>query len=285
MKVTNTVKIDNVQELTINQKFNFKVGSKLVLNNTSGAFINSGYILRTDTDNNKVYVAVNNNTWSNDLNTGRLSTAQFSEASTYGIVGPIPSDVNEIKDYSFGPITNTTPGTFDVALNDFNLNRTAAASAGQGNLDDFAVFRAFDSNDSDNYRVRIESVSSGSTFIPGSVVTITSSDISFNSDFTTATITNLTGVLTATIITTLEKVLQCTAVSNTDEVYIITADRHYLSQGENIFVDGNPTREVSGTAFDEYDGSFVVDRVVSSREFIYKLPAVAQTDPAPSAQC
>ena len=27
MKVTNTVKIDNVQELTINQSFNFKVGS------------------------------------------------------------------------------------------------------------------------------------------------------------------------------------------------------------------------------------------------------------------
>ena len=283
MKVTNTVKIDNVQELTINQSFNFRVGSKLVLNNTSGAFINSGYILRTDTDNNKVYVAVNNNAWSNDLNTGRLSTAQFSEASTYGIVGPIPSDVNEIKDYSFGPITNTTPGTFDVALNDFNLNRTAATSTGQGNLDDFAVFRAFDTNDSDNYRIRIDSVSSGSTFIPGSVVTITSSDISFNSDFTTATITNLTGVLTATVITTLEKVLQCTAVSNTDEVYIITGDRHYLSQGENIFVDGNPTREVSGTAFDEYDGSFVVDTVVSSREFIYKLPAVAQTDPAPSA--
>ena len=44
----------------------------------------------------------------NDLNTGRLSTEQFSEASTYGIVGPIPSDINEIKDYTFETIQNTT---------------------------------------------------------------------------------------------------------------------------------------------------------------------------------
>mgnify|MGYP007000197378 CR=1 len=47
-KVTPTVKIDNVQELTVNQSFNFTVGSKLVLNNSSGQFVNSGYIIRKD---------------------------------------------------------------------------------------------------------------------------------------------------------------------------------------------------------------------------------------------
>ena len=65
--------------------------------------------------------------------------------------------------------------------------------------------------------------------------------------FTTAQITGLTGVLSATIITTLDKVLQATAVTNTDLVYVITGDRHYLEVGENVFVDGNPSEEVDGT--------------------------------------
>ena len=66
-KVTNTVKIDNVQELTLNQAFRFTTGAKLDLNNDSGSFVNSGYIVRQDMTNNKVYLAVNNNTWTNDI--------------------------------------------------------------------------------------------------------------------------------------------------------------------------------------------------------------------------
>ena len=43
-----------------------------------------------------------------------------------------------------------------------------------------------------------------------------------------------------------------------------------------LIVDGNPTQELnSGVAYDEYDGSFVVDQVVSNKEFTYKLNAVA----------
>ena len=76
MKVTNTVKIDNIQERTINQKFNFKVGSKLTLSTDAGAFVNSGYILSTDTVNNKVYVAVNNNAWNG---TNNAISACFTE--------------------------------------------------------------------------------------------------------------------------------------------------------------------------------------------------------------
>ena len=39
MKTTSTSKIDNVQELTLNQKFNITVGSKLVLNNDAGSLL------------------------------------------------------------------------------------------------------------------------------------------------------------------------------------------------------------------------------------------------------
>ena len=276
MKTTNTIKIDNIQELTINQDFNITVGSKLVLNNTSGAFINSGYVIRTDKDNKKVYLAVNNNAWSNDLNTGRLSTEQFNESSTYGIVGDVPNDVNVITDYVFADKVNTTPGTFNFDLADYNLDKTAA-STGNGDLDEFATFKPFNVND---YKVRIVEISGSSSFIPGSVVDITSSDISFNSAKSTAQITNLTGVTKITLISTLDKILQATAVSNTDEVYVITGNRHYLSIGDNVFIDGNPTQQIGATAYDEYDGSFVINTIVSNKEFTYKLPSTALTNPA-----
>ena len=110
-KVTDTVKIDNIQELTLNQAYNFTVGTKLVLNNDAGTFINSGYIVRKDITNNKIYLAINNNAWTDDLNTGQLKTEQFDEQSSYKIVGPIPNDVNEIVAYTFAQVNNTTPGT------------------------------------------------------------------------------------------------------------------------------------------------------------------------------
>ena len=276
MKTTSTLKIDNIQELTINQDFNISVGSKLVLNNTSGAFINSGYVIRVDKSNKKVYLAVNNNAWSNDLDTGVLSTEKFDESSTYGIVGNTPNDINVISDYIFANKVNTTPGTFDFDLADYNLDKTVA-STGNGDLDEFATFKPFNVS---HYKVRIVEISGSSSFIPGSVVDITSSDISFNSARTTAQITNLTGVTKITLIATLDKVLQVTAVSNTDEVYVITSKRHYLSTGDNVFIDGNPSQEVSGTVYDEYDGSFVVDTIVSNKEFTYKLDSAAVSDPA-----
>jgi hypothetical protein len=277
IKVTNTIKIDNVQELVINQPFNFSIGAKLQLNNDAGSFINSGYILRVDDTNNKVYCAVNNNSWSDDLNTGNLVTSQFSEQSTYGISGPIPNDVNVISDYFFNEITNTTPGTFDIDLSTYDA---PTEIGGTNNLDEFAKFTPFNT---DSYSVKILEVSGSSTFIVGSVVSIETGDISFNSAYSTAQITNLTGVLKITLISTLDKILQCTAVNNTDEVYAITGNRHYFSVGENIFVTGNPTREVGGTLYDEYDGSFTVNSVVSNKEFTYKLDAAAVSDPATSA--
>lgn len=274
-KVTNTVKIDNIQELTINQSFKFTVGTKLVLNNDAGSFVNSGYIIRTDTVNKKVYLAVNNNDWSNDLSTGQLVTQQFNEQSTFGIVGPIPNDINEIVGFTFAQVNNTTPGTFDIDLADYN-----SPEGGTNNLDEFAKFKPYTDDD---YAVRIDEVSGSSPFIVGSVVTINSGDITYNSAYSTAQITNLTGVLKITLVTTLSKILQATAVANSDEVYVITGTKHYLSAGENIFVDGNPSQTVGNTVFDEYDGSFAVDTVVSPVEFTYKLPQAAQTLPATSA--
>jgi len=278
-KVTNTVKIDNVQILTVNQAFRFTVGTKLVLNDDSGSFVNSGYITKVDTDNNKVYLAVNNNSWTDDLNTGQLSTTQFSEQSTYGIVGPIPLDINQIDSYTFAQVDNTTPGTFTIDLDKYNLDGTYNAAGGQ-NLDSFAKFKPYSDDD---YAVRIDEISGSSTFIVGSVVTINGGDISYNAAYSTATITNLTGVLKITLVANLTKILRVTAVANSDEVYVITDTRHYLTPGSMLNVDGNPSETVNTVVYDEYDGSFPVDTVISPLEFTYKLPQAAVTSPASSS--
>ena len=275
-KVTPTVKIDNVQKLTINQAFRFSVGTKLRLNNAAGSFVNSGYITRIDNENNQIYLAVNINSWTDDLNTGQLVTEQFNEQSTFGIVGPIPNDINIIEGYTFAEVNNTTPGTFDIALSSYDY------AGGSNNLNQFATFKPFATED---YSVRIDKIDDAGTspFIVGSVVQLTSADISFNSGRTTVQITNLTAVEKITLVANLDKILQVTAVANSDEVYVITDTSHYLSSGDIVYIDGNPSQTVGSVVYDEYDGAFAVDRVLSALEFTYKLKQDAVTSPNTSA--
>ena len=275
-KVTDTAKIDNVLGLTINQPFKFTVGAKLQLETEAGLFINSGYITSVDNTNNVVYVAVNNNDWTDDLNTGRISTVRFDEQSTYGIRGPIPNDVNEMPSYQFVEVVNTTPGTFDIDLADYDVPEYLGIG-GTNNLDQYARFKPFQV---DQYQVKIEEVSGVTNFVVGSVVNLTSDDVSYNAGYTTINIDNLTGVTKITLITNLDKLLQVTAVNNSDLVYVITSSSHYLSAGENIFVDGNPTQEINSVFYDEYDGAFSVRDVISIKEFTYQLPQAAVSNPS-----
>ncbi|AIX14473.1 structural protein [Synechococcus phage S-MbCM6] len=266
-KVTDTLKIDNIKRLTINQPFNLSENAKLVLDNGSGGFVNSGYITAVDVENRYVYVAINNNTWGNDTNTGFLTTSRFDEQDTYGIVGPNVNDTNTITNYEFVDVVNTTPGTFDIDMQDYDMLPTVG---GTDNLDEYArFFSTFSLND---YSVKIIETSGATTFVPGSVVGIEESDVSYNSERNTIQITGLTGVTKITLVADLEKILQVTAVTNSDEVYIVTESSHYLSPGENIFVDGNPEAQ--------YNGSFTVDRVISVKEYTYKLNAIATEEPA-----
>ena len=55
------------------------------------------------------------------LNTGQLVTEQFNEQSTFGIVGPIPNDINIIEGFTFAEVNNTTPGTFDIDLSQVTM--------------------------------------------------------------------------------------------------------------------------------------------------------------------
>ena len=278
-KVCNTIKIDNVQRLTINQPFDFTIGAKLTLTNGS-TFINSGYIIDTDTTSNRyVYVAVNNNEWTNDLNTGHLATERFDEQDTYGIRGPVPNDINVISKYTFAQVVNTTPGTFDIALSDYDAPPIVG---GTNNLHEYSYFRPYSDED---YSVRIDEISGASPYIVGSVVSLSDATVTYNADYNTINIQGLTGVAKITLITNLNKILQVDAVSNSDLVYVITDTSHYLSDGEVIYVDGNPSQEVGDPAvvYDEYDGAFPVHNVISVKEFTYKLDNIAVSSPATNA--
>ena len=162
-KQANTIKIDNIQRLTLNQSFNVTVGSKLVLNNGS-TFVNSGYVTSVDKTNRYVFVAINNNPWNNDLTTGQLSTERFDEQDTYGVRGPLVNDINEIVAYEFSQVVNTTPGTFNIDLSDYDAPEDIG---GTNNLDEYGKFKAYGPS---VYRIRILETSGTSTYIPGSVV-------------------------------------------------------------------------------------------------------------------
>ena len=43
-------------------------------------------------------------------------------------------------------------------------------------------------------------------------------------------------------------------------------------------IDGNPTQTISSVVYDEYDGAFFVDTVISPLEFTYKVPSAALTE-------
>ena len=288
IKPTTTVKIDNILELTLNQSFNFTGKTKLELRNRStlvnnnltiGSFINSAYIVDVDRANKKVSVAISNNDWTNDLaGNYELRTVQFAEEGL-DITGPVPNDVNTLTQFEFPQVTASTPGVFQFDM--------STVSYEGGTLDQFARFFKVDNDEVavGLYSLRVDEVTAGAAYIKGSVIDIpnVATNIAYNNnELTDITISNITGVTKATLFLTLEKVIKPTAVTRTDDVYVVTSSRHYLNTGDMIFVDGNPARTVNNVQVDEYDGAFPVASVVGSKEFTYKLDAVATSDPATS---
>ena len=288
IKPTSTVKIDNILRLTTNQAFNFTEKTKLELRNRSalvgtnltiGSFVNSAYIVSVDTENDYIYVAINNNDWSDDLaGNYELRTVQFDEDGL-DITGPVPNDVNRIIRYEFPQVTASTPGIFQFDMSTVSYNG--------GTLDQFARFFKVDNDEVavGLYSLRVDEVAGGAAYIAGSVIDIpdVATNIAYNNtELTDITISNITGVTKATLFLTLEKVIRPTVLTRTDDVYVVTSSRHYLNPQDMIFVDGNPSRTVNSIQVDEYDGAFPVNTIVGSKEFTYKLNAAATSDPATS---
>jgi len=225
-----TEKTDNVLRLTLNQGFDFNVGTTLYQRNNLGAIIATARIIDKDLENNDLIVGD--------------ATGSFSE--TTGYLQSSDNFVNEIQGYVFAEVNNTTPGTFDIEIPN----------------EIFGIFKDYSDND---YLIRIDEVLQGSSYVVGSIVTISSNDISFTSDRKEATITNLTAVTKISIITNLTKVLQIDTKNNTDLIFVRTATSHYLKTRDIVYC------QVSPVNYEPLNGTFDVHSVISKKEFILEL--------------
>ncbi len=225
-------KFDNIRKLHINQAFTFNIGTNLLQKNALNATVASAKIVDIDYANNYIYVA--DTTGSFGIDTGTLESSD--------------AVVNEIRNYGFEGIVNTSPGTFIASIPS-------------------EVEATFKQYSDDDYAVRIDEIIPGSPYAKGSVVVLGSSFFSFNAGRTTATIAGLSSVTKITLITNLKKTLQIDEVSNTDKIYIRTSTSHYLNVGDNIYGSTSPEYVYA-------NGSFYVNEILSQREFIFTLREV-----------
>ena len=241
IKVTDTTEVDNVLRLTFNQTFNIKENTQIQQLNNSGQQVAAGQVI--DSDGTNVFIAQYTGTksaWEGYANTGEIRT-------TGGEANSIPSYV-----FANEPFT-TTQGTFIFDI--------------PAGLD--ARFKVYGQED---FTVRIdETAPAGSPYIVGSVITPEEGQVTYNSDRSQLTISGLTAVTEITLITNLDKILQLSAVNATDRVFYKTARAHKLTSGDNLFIDGNDE--------DQFNGSFSVDEVISTREFTIRLREDATAEP------
>jgi hypothetical protein len=228
----NVSKLDNIRQLHINQDFRFNVGTNLLQRNSLNAIIASAKIVDIDYSNNYIYVAD--------------TTGSFVVDS--GTLGSSDESINEIVNYGFEGVVNTSPGTFAINIP----------------VEVEATFKPYSDDD---YAVRIDEIIAGSPYAKGSVVVLGSSYFSFNTARNSVTIAGLSSVTKITLITNLKKTLQIDEISNTNRIYIRSATSHYLNAGDNIFGSTSPQYTYA-------DGSFYVDQVLSQREFIFQIREV-----------
>lgn len=235
-KVFNTNKIDNVKNLTLNQSFDYNIGTTIYQRNSLGVIVGYGRIIGKDLDNN--ILQVGDTTGAFSLNTGYLESSD--------------SFVNEITAYTFANVSAISAGTFE-------LNIPIELSA---------VFKEYSDND---YLIRIDATDPGSSYVVGSVINITSGDISFNGDNNQATITGLTNVTQISVITNLTKILQITAEDLTNLIFVRSATSHYLT-------DSNILYSVTSPTYGDLDGTFAVSQILSKKEFLVELRAIPSSE-------
>jgi len=236
IKVTNTVQADNVLRLTLNQTYNLNVGSVLTQINSAGQTLGLGTII--DITDSGIFIAQygNESTWQGFAGSGEITSSGL-ESNT--IASSIFPNV---------PFT-TTQGTF---IFDIPVGTDAR-------------FKTYAQED---FSIRIDNTApAGSPYIIGSVITPTEDQVTYNADRSQLTISGLTAVTEVTLVTNLDKILQITAVNNTDRVFVKTEKAHRLNLGDNLFITGNSDAQ--------FNGSFSVSQLISSREYAITLRSIA----------
>ena len=138
-------------------------------------------------------------------------------------------------------------------------------------LSDYARFRPYREED---YRVTIVDTYSDSDFIIGDVVSL-GNTITAGPNSENAKIADINGVGTVKSIkltVTLDKDITRVSEGRSDLIYATAVTPHNYTAGDILFVEGFDTGE--------FNGSFFVQEVFSSRDFTYRLRATATQDPA-----
>lgn len=138
-------------------------------------------------------------------------------------------------------------------------------------LQNYARFRPFAQAD---YKVTILNTFSGSDFIVGDVVSLGNSvnaGPKADTNNKIAEVSGLDSVKTIRVTVNLNKDIIRTNEANTDLIYCSALSRHNFTVGNILFVEGFTT--------DQFNGSFFVKEIFSSRDFTYRMRATADADP------
>ena len=193
-------------------------------------------------------------------NAGKVYTA-----TSTGVSGPLEPEhtTGIVTDGNVNWSFTSVSGSFDVDLANTAYNGSTLGA--------FTSWRAFAAED---YTIKIEEIYGDSTFIKGDTIDADAVNLQFTVDATgkIATFAGLIGVKKFSLIATLDKdVIPASALANTDLVYCSANSRHNFEANEIIFTERFATND--------YNGSFFVEEVFSSREFTFRLRATAVQDP------
>ena len=140
-------------------------------------------------------------------------------------------------------------------------------------LSDYARFLGFDAGA--NYQVKILDVQPASSYIPGDVVALSSANITIDDQGAdkekVLTISGFASVKKVELVCTLKKDIKRSSSALTDLIYATSLTPHNYVVNEVLYTEG--------FVADEFNGSFFVQEVFGSREFIFKIRDTATGAP------
>ena len=140
-------------------------------------------------------------------------------------------------------------------------------------LSDYARFQPYD--DRGQYSVKILKTQPASSYIPGDVIAINSSNIVIDDDgndaYKIVKVTGFPSVKEVELTCVLKKDIKKTSEARSDLVYATSVTPHNFRANDIIFTEGFTTTE--------YNGSFFISEVFGSREYVFALRTTAAGDP------
>ena len=140
-------------------------------------------------------------------------------------------------------------------------------------LSDFATFKDFDATEN-WYAVRIDEIFSDSNFIANDSLSL-GGTVTVNPKAdqpTVLQINNVTSIKKVSVTAVLDKTIKVTTQTRSNEVFCVANSRHNFTAGDILFTEGFTTND--------FNGSFFVKEVFSSRNFTFTLRGIPAAEPA-----